>query len=59
MLIFHKVCNFNLFKTNFTYFSEILYITGNFMNQLSAKFLFKKLSEIAEFEKGGNRFDNF
>ena len=59
MLIFRKVCNFNLFKTNSTYFPQILYLTGNFMNQLSAKFLLKKLSEIAKFENSRNRFDNF
>ena len=29
------------------------------MNQLSAKFLLKKLSEIAKFENSRNRFDNF
>ena len=58
-LIFRKVCNFNIFKTHSTYFPQILYLTGNFMKQLSAKFLLKKLSEIAKFEKSHNRFENF
>ena len=59
MLVFRKVCNFNLFKTNSTYFHQILYLAGNFINQRSAKFLLKKLSEIAKFENSRNRFDNF
>ena len=59
MLIFRKVYNFSLFKMNSTYFPQILYLTGNFMNQLSANFLLKKLSEIAKFENSRNRLDNF
>ena len=59
MLIFRKVFDLNLFKTSSLYFPQILYPTGNFMNQLSAKFLLKKLSEIAKFENSRNRFDNF
>ena len=58
-LIFRKVCNFNLLKTHSTYFPRILYLTGNFMKQLSAKFLLKKLSKIAKFENSHNRLDNF
>ena len=59
MLIFRKVCYFNLFKRKFTYFPPIMYLPGNFMKQLSAKFLLKKWSEIAKFENSHNRFDNF
>ena len=58
MLIFRKVCNFNIFKMESTYFPQILYLTSNFMNELSAKFLLKKLKEIAKFEDSRNRFDN-
>ena len=59
MVIFRKVCNFSLFKTNYTYFPQILHLTGNFMNQLSAKYLLKKLREIEKFENSRKHFDNF
>ena len=59
MLIFRKVCYFNLFKTNFTYFPQILFLTDNFMNQLSAKFMLEKLREIGKFESRRKHFDNF
>ena len=63
MFIFRKVCNFNLFKTNSPTFQgnfpQILYLTGNFINQLSAKFLLKNLREIVKLEINRKHFDNF